>query len=126
MSEQCQDQPEKRATVEVNRSAHALVVEAASRVPPQVMQLLKSRIGWAAMIGVATPLGFWWLGAIESSRAMAAMIWVLGIVIAAVMLEEGMTRLFRSLVHTVIHEPTAAPNRAINPLPKSKGSTDKR
>ena len=69
-------------------------------------QVLASRKVWAGALGLVATLGLWWLGEIDGARAVEAMTWVLGIFIGSVALEDGMTRLFGTLMHAPQEERT--------------------
>jgi hypothetical protein len=83
------------------RGVNGLLPDGGMPLPPKVMQIMESRKVWAGVIGMATTLTLWWLGEIDGARAVEAMTWVLGIFIGSVALEDGMTRLFSSLAHSV-------------------------
>jgi hypothetical protein len=70
-------------------------------IHPKAMQVVQSRKVWAGVIGLVATLGLWWVGEIDAARAVEALTWVLGIFIGSVALEDGMTRLFSTLAHTV-------------------------
>jgi hypothetical protein len=53
------------------------------------------------MIGMVTTLTLWSMGEVSGERAVEALTWVLGIFIGSVALEDGMSRLFRTLASGV-------------------------
>ncbi|MCC6455891.1 MAG: hypothetical protein IT328_13145 [Caldilineaceae bacterium] len=87
---------------EKERGRQALhLYEGGIRLHPKLAGVLQSRKVWAGVIGVAATLLLWWLGEIDGARAVEALTWVLGIFIGSVAFEDGMTRLFSTLVHAV-------------------------
>ena len=74
------------------------------KLSPKIRQVMASRKVWAGVLGLVTTLVLWWLGEIDGTRAVEAMTWVLGIFIGSVALEDGMTRLFGTLVRGVQEE----------------------
>jgi hypothetical protein len=75
--------------------------EGGIRLHPKLAGAFQSRKVWAGVIGMATTGLLWWLGEIDGTRAVEALTWVLGIFIGSVAFEDGMTRLFSTLVHAV-------------------------
>lgn len=63
----------------------------------KLAQVTQSRKVWAGALGLLVTGALWWAGEIESTRALEAMTWVVGIFIGSVALEDGMTRMFGSL-----------------------------
>ena len=105
MSDPHQLSEEERSEEEIReneRGEQALhLYEGGIRLHPKLAGVFQSRKVWAGMIGVAATLLLWWLGEIDGTRAVEALTWVLGIFIGSVAFEDGMTRLFSTLVHAV-------------------------
>jgi hypothetical protein len=69
----------------------------AATLPSKLAQVAQSRKVWAGVLGLLVTGALWWVGEIESARALEAMTWVVGIFIGSVALEDGMARMFSSL-----------------------------
>jgi hypothetical protein len=74
-----------------------MVAGAALKLHPKLVGVLESRKAWAGAIGMVTTLTLWSMGEVSGERAVEALMWILGIFIGSVALEDGMSRLFHTL-----------------------------